>query len=56
MPTRSIAKATRPARLVARLTCPRAIDVRPAELPPKARWRSVDGLVRSDASEAEAPR
>ena len=56
MPTRSITKATRPARLGARPTCPHAIDVRPAELPPGIHWRSADGLVRSDAFEAEAPR
>jgi hypothetical protein len=56
MPARGIIMATRPARLVARLTCPYAIDVRPTGLPPGIRWRSADGLVRSDASEAEAPR
>ncbi len=56
MPTRGIITATRPARLGARPTCPHAIDVRPAELPPGIRWRSADGLVRSDASEAEAQR
>ena len=47
MPARGIIMATRPARLVARLTCPYAIDVRPTGLPPGIRWRSADGLVRS---------